>query len=221
MTAFSWKVELPDHKRKAYPASGGRALLSWADGHSRPIAAATGRALRKAEREGFAPSSSEELQVKLEALDAEQAWSWLLASLNRRDLSHKEAVERLSRKGFGQKAALAAVERAERLRLMGDARYLEVFTRQKVAQGWGRRRIERALEEKGIDARGQEGWADAHFSVESEIERAQALLRRRSLPERNAYEKWVRFLAGRGFDFGVAKEAVRAELRRRDGEDDD
>ncbi len=221
MTSFSWSVELPDHKKKVYPASGGRALLSWGEGHSRPLAAATGRALRKAEREGFVASNPDELQAKVEALDEAQAWNWLLASLNRRDFSEKEAQDHLRRKGFGEAASAGAVERAKSLRFMDDARYLEVFTSQKIAQGWGRRRIERALSERGIDVSSQEGWAEVHFSADSERERARALLGRRSIPEKRPLEKWVRFLVGKGFDFSIAKEAARDELRLRGERDED
>ncbi len=160
--------------------------------------------------------SARELQEKVEALDAEQAWTWLLASLNRRDFSRKEALDHLRRKGFGARASEAAVLRAEELRFVNDARYLDTFTSQKVSQGWGRRRIERALSEKGIDVSEVEGWAETYFSPRSELERARVLLARRGTPEKNAFEKWVRFLAGRGFDFGVAKEAARDELRERE-----
>ncbi len=215
MPAFSWKVELPDHKKKFYPASGGRALLSWDEGQSRPIAASTGRALRKAQHEGFEPLDAKELQGRVQALDEEQAWAWLLANLNRRDYSHKEALDRLRAKGFGGDAAKAAVERAEKLRFMDDSRYLDLFTSQKIAKGWGRRRIERALSERGIDASSCEGWAERYFDSDSEWERALVLLERRCIPERNPYEKWVRLLVGRGFDYGIAKEAARETLRRR------
>lgn len=215
MGSSTWSIAVPNPKKKAYPASGGRALLRFFDGRELPVAAATGRALAAARRKGFEPLDDRELQAKLRVIDEERAWAWLLTALNRRDFSRSEAGERLLRKGFLPESAERAVARAVELRFIDDARYLETFTSQKIAQGWGRQRILRELEERGVDIPPESAWVERHFDPENEEERAQGLLARRSLPAKNAYEKWVRFLVTKGFDFQTAKWAARAELRRR------
>lgn len=217
MRPFLWDVKLPDPKTKTYPASGGRALVLWkvageGEWERRAIARATGSALAKAKKEGFDPHDAAELQAKVEALDGEQAWAWLLALLNQRDLTAFEAKRKGAKRGFSATSLNAAIERAQSLHFMDAARYLEAFTTAKIAQGWGERRIRQELKLRGIDVEGYPEWGPSHFGGESERERAAALLSRRSVPEKNPYEKLVRFLVGKGYSLSVAKDAVRARL---------
>ena len=56
------------------------------------------------------------------------------------------------------------------------------------------------------------GYPDRFFSAEDDLERACAALARKAVPERNAFERLVRHLMGKGFPYRIAAQAVRIRL---------
>lgn len=216
---FSWDVELPERTRRAMGAPKPKATLVYGEERRRlPVALSLGRALLRERGAAFDPQSAGELLDAVYEREAALAWEWLVAALNRRDLTCDEARERLRREGYGPRSVDSAVERAVANRFIDDLRYADTFASQRKAMGWGRVRIERELARRGVRVADVEGWSEEHFDREDEAERARAVLARRRIPERNPFEKLVRFLVGRGFDYAVAKAAA-AERIDGDGED--
>lgn len=134
--------------------------------------------------------------------------------VRRRDYSCRELTERLTLDGYESQTVERIVSRACEVGIVDDARYGAAFARSKVLSGWGRLRIERELERRGVDPRLVPGWPEDFLDDEVERERALGLASRRRLTGKNDYQKLVRFLCGRGFPLGlsvsVAKEVLGA-----------
>ena len=210
---FFWDVELPKSAKRSMGAPKPKATLVYGEERTRlPVALSLGRALIRDREDSLDPRDAGELLEAVSERESTLAWEWLLKALNRRDLTAREARERLGREGFGARSVDVAVERALENRFIDDRRYADVFASQKAAQGWGRLRIERELERRGVPVSEVEGWSEGRFDREGELERAREALARRSVPERNPYEKFVRFLVARGFDYETAKAAARDRI---------
>lgn len=131
------------------------------------------------------------------------------ALLGRRDYSARELRERLVADGYPARSADRLVERARGCGLVDDARYGAAFARSKALAGWGRVKVERELERRGVRVEEVEGWPEEFFDDDSERSRALELASRRRLTGKNDYEKIMRFLCGRGFPYGVSAEVAR------------
>ena len=132
-----------------------------------------------------------------------------LRHLARRDHSRAELARKLA--PHGETAEIEAViERMRELGLQSDERYAEAFARGKAAR-FGAARLRSELARRGID-RDRIDEALAGECVESEAERARAVLRGRfSSPPADAREwaRQARFLQTRGF----APELIRKLLK--------
>ena len=110
------------------------------------------------------------------------------------------------------------MDKAKRGHVIDDMRFADVYIRTKVSAGWGSRRIERELSQKGIEASDVPGWPYEYFDMDDERERAYQLASRRRLSGKNDYAKIVRFLVARGFGMGDAKDAAARVLREAEGD---
>lgn len=71
--------------------------------------------------------------------------------LSRREHSAHELSHKLEQKGFERDAVRAVVARLETRKWQSDARFADVFFRQRVQQGYGPLRIRAELQHKGVD----------------------------------------------------------------------
>ena len=170
------------------------------------------KALLKQVKEDGVPSSAEAMEMALEHLQVSCAAKRLTDLVNRRDYAKKEARERLQRAGYSSAAIEDVVERAVRGRLLDDGRFAETFIRTKISVGWGQGRIKRELARRGISAESIPGWPEEFFGQGEELERAWELVARKPVSEKNGYQKLVRFLVSRGFDYGIARECASKRL---------
>lgn len=161
-----------------------------------------------------------ELEEALDALCEDQCWKRVQAIIDKKDVSPNELKNRLSREGYTLRVAEDAVERAKQCGLIDDARYAEVYIHSKIRAGWGRNRIERELEERGISVSAIPGYPQEFFSNDSELARADVALSKKRIPDRDPYQKLVRFLIGRGFSTSVSQAAVRKRLAEAGPEND-
>lgn len=152
-----------------------------------------------------APPTYEAMEELLGRLSSSCAAKRLTAMVDKRDYSAHEATDRLVQRGYDRTVVDDVVARAQAGRLIDDGRFAEGYVRGKLAAGWGRRRIEQGLSQRGIDPSTIAGWPDDYFDEGSEFERAWALVCRRSTPAKDPYGKTVRFLASKGYSYGVAK----------------
>lgn len=136
----------------------------------------------------------------------------LTEMLSRRDHSIHEAREKLDRYGFDSNVISTTIDRGVSLKFLNDQRFATYFIESRKRRGWGRRKIELELKRKGVDLEGIPGYPDEFYSAEDDSERAMVLLERKRVPESRAYEKLVRFLMAKGFDYSTASCAVKQKL---------
>lgn len=133
----------------------------------------------------------------------------LLKLLGMRDYSIASMRSKLSDAGFSDADIEAALDYATSSGLMDDSRYAESFIASKKELGWGRGRIERALSDKGVDYEQLEGYPDAFFSQEDELERAKKCLMSHHTSAKNVRDSHYRYLLSKGFSTYVASCALR------------
>lgn len=153
-------------------------------------------------------------------LERAQCFTALTEMLSRRDHSVKEAHDKLITLGFREPEVDEALRRAECVRLLDDMRFAASFIDERMRRGWGRRKVELELHRRGIDPSMLPDYPEAYFSYDEDFERASALLRKKQVPQTRPFEKFVRFLVGKGFPYDVAIAAVRAHLEAADELDD-
>lgn len=158
------------------------------------------------------PIAYDQLREMVFRAEDRSCYTALVEMLGRRDYADAEARRRLSLAGYRDESVAQAIERARASRFMDDDRFARQFIEQRKLRGWGRRKIEMELKARGIDPDGIAGYPDAFFSEDDDLERACALLEKKSVPESRAFEKLVRHLMGKGFSYSTASSAVRARL---------
>lgn len=152
------------------------------------------------------------LLEEIDRCQREACWERVLSMVKARERSSQDVSDRLCDEGFPRQIAHEAADRALRCSLIDDARFGEVFVRSKIRAGWGRARIERALEQQGVTASTIPGYPGEFFSAEGEEDRAWSLLERRSVPERNPEQKLARYLVNKGFGMGLSMRLARRRV---------
>ncbi|MBY4797989.1 recombination regulator RecX [Collinsella sp. AGMB00827] len=132
--------------------------------------------------------------------------------LSRRDYASTELERKLANFGFDAETIQAALIRAQARGFQNDARFMEAYVQERIRRGWGRRKIEAALSQIGLDPHDLPEYPEAFFTSDGELDRARLILERRSIPENRAFEKLARHLVGRGFSHDIAAAAARARL---------
>lgn len=146
-------------------------------------------------------------------LDAAHAAKRLNALLARRDYSVLEVKKRLLGDGYSPEIVESLIERALAGGALNDFRFAEYYVRARVSAGYGQARIERELAKKGIAIDSLEGWPAAYIE-DDEYTRALKLLEHKTIPQKNAYQKFARFLVGKGYSSHIAHIAVTHWLSR-------
>lgn len=173
-----------------------------------PLAVA--RALQGSEERE--PESRAELLFRIRSACDSCAWSCVVDMASRREYSEAEARAKLGLAGYSAACIDRTVGLAVKKRVIDDARFAEAFVRSGVSRGWGRRRIEAELRQRGMEASDVPGWPEDFLSDEDQRQRAAELLERKSVPEKNAYQKLLRFLVSKGYDSSLASDVVRERL---------
>ena len=217
---FTWEVSLPDRSRVRIGASHPKGSVSYkrngAGWEHKAIPAEVCRILKRRVRDDeLTVLSEQELEQAIESATNQGARNILLRLIARRDYSRKEACDKLITYGFDYSTAKRAVDDLADIHAIDDLRYADVFIRSKIASGWGMARIERELGNKGVDIHEVEGWPYDYLDPEDEVQRALEVAARKRVSGPQAWQKLVRFIAGRGFGLDVAKRAASLALESR------
>jgi len=133
-----------------------------------------------------------------------------LRALGRREHSAAELKSKLQRRGHDAETASEVVGALSERGWQSDARYAEMLVRNRVQQGYGPLRIEAELEAARVP---REEIAAALKAADCDWgEQARELQRRRfGGPPDNAadWQKQYRYLAGRGFEAGQVRAALK------------
>lgn len=144
-----------------------------------------------------------------EALSPEvrSALKWALRRLKRSDRFKAELEAGLQSRGFGSEAIEGALAFLERMRLLDDARTLELWLDQAKRRADSRNKLRVQLEARGLpEERVSQALSD--WDEQTELERAlEACGRMRS--EGVERQKALRRLLSKGFDSEIAESVVR------------
>lgn len=143
----------------------------------------------------------------------------LIAYLALRKKSVQDARRYLLTRGFSHSSTDAAVEAALRLGYLDDKSYTEAFvnTRRK-QQKYGIAHIKRELQAKGVDTSVINEITAPFENSETQVEQARAVAAKKYTTLKNeqdlakAYNKMVRYLAGRGFPLDICTTITREFL---------
>lgn len=158
------------------------------------------------------PLAYASLRERVFAAEDALCYAVLIEMLERRDHSVAEARRKLDVAGYRSDTIEHAIARAQEARFLEDARFARTFIEERIRRGWGRIKIEHELARRGIRSSDLPGYPEAFFSVDDDLERAGAILARKSVPRERAYEKFVRHLRSKGFTYDIAMRAARRRL---------
>ena len=143
------------------------------------------------------------------ASDPEEAMKSLVRLLAARERSVHEARKRLLEKGYSSESCASALERALACGLLDDQRFAEDLIKDKLAAGWGKHRIDQELYRFGIAKDTLEGYPEAYFLEEEQLQRALNTLERYHTRSKNPQQQAYRYLVGKGYSSSIAAAAVR------------
>ena len=162
-------------------------------------------------------------------LTEQEAFQRLAADCARAEHCQHDMLEKMGRWGLTDEQQAAVMARLVDGRYVDDERFARAFVRDKVKYNkWGRRKVEQALWQKGIDDDIRQRVMD-EVDPQEYIDILRPLLqqKRRSTKAQSDYElrqKLVRFALGRGFTFdiiGQCMDTSGTNADETDADDDD
>lgn len=131
-----------------------------------------------------------------------------LRSLAYRAHSEKEIIEKLEKSGFDERDIAEAMQKLTDYALVDDQDFARQWALSRARRGVGPRRITQELRQKGIDSElihSAVSEIDEDASFASAINLAAKYMRQ---DNPNARQRALNALMRRGYDYGIAKEAV-------------
>ena len=130
--------------------------------------------------------------------------------LSYRDRSVSEMSKRLAEKGFGEDIIKETIDRLLGYGYLDDERFARDLAIVQIERGKGKRAAQSALYKAGLDNELiNQALQEVYGGEGIELEAAIDFLQRKKLPETPAdRQRLLRNLAGRGFSFDIAKEAI-------------
>jgi regulatory protein len=153
-----------------------------------------------------------------EALARVRARLFVVRSLAVRMQSEAEIEKKLAARDVPPEVARAAIERVAGYGYIDDASLAGQLARGMQARGYGRRRAEQKLRQRGISGSPAEVALDEAYGGRDEVDLARVALGHRAVADDANRRRAIAFLARRGFSAGAAWKAVRDAAR--DGLDD-
>ncbi len=133
----------------------------------------------------------------------------LLKLISMRDYSVESMKTKLKSSGFKDEDIDKTIEFGCKHGFLNDKRYAQNFILSKQELGWGRARIEKSLEDKGVEYLEIDGYPDEFFSDDSEIKRAIKCISSHRTSSKNIRDAHYRYLLSKGYSSSVASRALR------------
>ncbi len=135
--------------------------------------------------------------------------------LSRREHSAVEICDKLKQKGYSPTEIKEVLDECQRLDLQNDRRFVEIYSRSRIRQGYGPLKISQELSSKGIDKelirlflqQEQDNWLAYALDVWRKKSKGQCDLSFEEL------QKQQRFLLYRGFGMDIIVQ-VKKELKK-------
>jgi len=154
---------------------------------------------------------------------ASKALDRAITSLTRSPCTRARLIERLAKQGFAERTANDACDELERLGYLSDQAIAESVVRGILSQGpAGKRLLLARLLARGIPRELADRVADESLSETDALENAIAAARRKmrqmppALEKQAVVRRVTSYLARRGIDAGVCREAVRCAWNERE-----
>lgn len=194
-----------------HPQANRKRLRIWVDGEPfRTTNRRVGRALDLAVGDRV---ETEEFAAALDDQEVRQAREHALRYLTYRARSRSELERRLREVGYGEAAVRETIAFLVRVGYVDDAGFAEAWIADRVARGYGRRRIIAELVQKGVEPEAVSEFLERHCPEEQERSRALAIGRRRlrkavGLERLAAARSLTGYLMRRGFAGAVVRSVV-------------
>jgi regulatory protein len=143
----------------------------------------------------------------------QEAYLQLAALCAQAEHCQREMRERMRRWELDETVQNRVLDRLVRERFVDDERYVRAFVKDKIRYNkWGRRKVQQALWQKGIDSEIQREVLD-EIDEKEYLDILRPLLRqkRKSIKAQNDYElnqKLLRFALGRGYTFDIIRQCI-------------
>ena len=161
--------------------------------------------------------SGEEYGKLMDASRLSDCKNRALRLIGRRPMSCRELYDKLAEKGESPANAEASVNWLLKLHYLDDEQYAGMLVRHYAAKGYGRKKIQNELYNRGIP---KDLWDEAFSEMPDTAETVYKLLRRRlnsPEPDRNEIKKATDSLYRRGFSW----DEIKAALNRFESESED
>jgi len=143
----------------------------------------------------------------------QEAYLQLAALCAQAEHCQREMREKMRRWELDETVQNRVLDRLVRERFVDDERYARAFVKDKIRYNkWGRRKVQQALWQKGIDSEIQRKVLD-EIDEKEYLDILRPLLRqkRKSIKAQNDYElnqKLLRFALGRGYTFDIIRQCI-------------
>lgn len=143
----------------------------------------------------------------------QEAYLQLAALCAQAEHCQREMREKMYRWELDETVQNRVLDRLVRERFVDDERYARAFVKDKIRYNkWGRRKVQQALWQKGIDSEIQRKVLD-EIDEKEYLDILRPLLRqkRKSIKAQNDYElnqKLLRFALGRGYTFDIIRQCI-------------
>ena len=143
----------------------------------------------------------------------QEAYLQLAALCAQAEHCQREMREKMRRWELDETVQNRVLDRLVRERFVDDERYARAFVKDKIRYNkWGRRKVQQALWQKGIDSEIQQKVLD-EIDEKEYLDILRPLLRqkRKSIKAQNDYElnqKLLRFALGRGYTFDIIRQCI-------------
>lgn len=143
----------------------------------------------------------------------QEAYLQLAALCAQAEHCQREMREKMRRWELDETVQNRVLDRLVRERFVDDKRYARAFVKDKIRYNkWGRRKVQQALWQKGIDSEIQRKVLD-EIDEKEYLDILRPLLRqkRKSIKAQNDYElnqKLLRFALGRGYTYDIIRQCI-------------
>jgi len=143
----------------------------------------------------------------------QEAYLQLAALCAQAEHCQREMREKMRRWELDETVQNRVLDRLVRERFVDDERYARAFVKDKIRYNkWGRRKVQQAIWQKGIDSEIQRKVLD-EIDEKEYLDILRPLLRqkRKSIKAQNDYElnqKLLRFALGRGYTFDIIRQCI-------------
>lgn len=141
-----------------------------------------------------------------------KAFNDAVKALSLRSMSRQMLLDKLAAKGHSEADSAVAADRMQEMHALNDLQYAETFVRERVAKGYGRIRIRRELQQRGIAEDLIEAALSETGGSEEAIERLIGVKTRGKPLDERQKQKLIGAAMRKGFSWGEIRPVLEKYL---------